>query len=194
MTACGMCEASSLRVTLMRKVADWRHRVQAAAHAGSPHSSRTTALVLHPASFPQRSTAATSAPCSPCYRHSSSPGPRHTTQVAAAAAGRADAAAAPPSAAPTAAPLKPGAGAAAALSVGDVVQVTCDRLGTGGVGVCLFGPSQLVLLVKGALPGEQLTAVITAVKKSERQDLLGEWHSIVSELQWWSVQCMIVTL
>jgi tRNA/tmRNA/rRNA uracil-C5-methylase (TrmA/RlmC/RlmD family) len=51
--------------------------------------------------------------------------------------------------------------------VGAAVEVTCERLGTGGVGVCLWGTSQLVLLVKGALPGEQLTAVITAVKKSE---------------------------
>jgi predicted RNA-binding protein with TRAM domain len=161
-TARGMCEASSL----MRKVADWRHRLQAA-HAGSPHSSRTNALVPHRYSSPQHSTSAASAPHRPCCKHSSSPGPRHTTRVAAAAAGHADAAAAPPRAAPTAAQPKPGTGAAAALSVGDVVQVTCDRLGTGGVGVCLFGPSQLVLLVKGALPGEQLTAAITAVKKSE---------------------------
>jgi predicted RNA-binding protein with TRAM domain len=71
-----------------------------------------------------------------------------------------------------AAPASTAAAAAAAerggmLSVGDMVEVACWRLGTGGVGVCLWGPTQLVLLVKGALPGEQLTAVITAVKKSE---------------------------
>ena len=53
------------------------------------------------------------------------------------------------------------------LCVGQVVEVCCARVGTGGVGVCLWGPSQLVLLVKGALPGEVLTATITAVKKSE---------------------------
>jgi hypothetical protein len=43
--------------------------------------------------------------------------------------------------------------------------VQCDRLGVGGVGVCLLGPSRLVLLVRGALPGETLLARITAVKK-----------------------------
>jgi predicted RNA-binding protein with TRAM domain len=74
------------------------------------------------------------------------------------------AAAAPPST-PTAAAAATERGGV--LSVGDMAEVSCERLGTGGVGVCLWGPSQLVLLVKGALPGEQLTAVITAVKKSE---------------------------
>lgn len=63
------------------------------------------------------------------------------------------------------------------LTVGQVVEVNCQRLGTGGVGVCLWGDnkttttgsssSKFVLLVKGALPGERLTARITTVKKSE---------------------------
>jgi tRNA/tmRNA/rRNA uracil-C5-methylase (TrmA/RlmC/RlmD family) len=46
------------------------------------------------------------------------------------------------------------------------VEVTCERLGTGGVGVCTWGASKLVLLVRSALPGERLTAAITAVKRN----------------------------
>jgi hypothetical protein len=33
------------------------------------------------------------------------------------------------------------------------------------VGVCLLGPSRLVLLVRGVLPGETLVTRLTAVKK-----------------------------
>jgi tRNA/tmRNA/rRNA uracil-C5-methylase (TrmA/RlmC/RlmD family) len=50
-------------------------------------------------------------------------------------------------------------------AVGAEFEVCCERLGVGGVGVCLLGPSRLVLLVRGALPGETLVARLTAVKK-----------------------------
>lgn len=144
-----MCEASHLA----NKVADWRLRIRAAA-AGSSRP-RLTPAVLHPCPQP----AVVSAPrqqflthqrqwLPPCHTNSS---PGRSMACAAAAS---------PSSAAAAA-------SAAALSVGEVVQVTCERLGTDGMGVCLYGPSRLVLLVKNALPGEQLTAVVTAVRKSE---------------------------
>jgi tRNA/tmRNA/rRNA uracil-C5-methylase (TrmA/RlmC/RlmD family) len=58
------------------------------------------------------------------------------------------------------------AAAAAVLpAVGAEFEVRCERLGVGGVGVCLLGASRLVLLVRGALPGETLVAKLTAVKK-----------------------------
>lgn len=52
-------------------------------------------------------------------------------------------------------------------AMGAEVTVVCGRLGTEGVGVCTAPPSRFVLLIKGALPGEQLVAKITAVKKGD---------------------------
>ena len=139
-----MCEASHLA----HKVADWRLRIRAAA-AGSSRP-RVTFAVLHPGPQPAVVSATHQQICT-----QRRPSRNKGRSVACAAAASPSGAAAP------AAP------AAAALSVGEVVQVTCERLGTDGMGVCLYGPSRLVLLVKNALPGEQLTAVVTAVRKSE---------------------------
>ncbi|KAF8058320.1 RNA methyltransferase [Scenedesmus sp. PABB004] len=66
----------------------------------------------------------------------------------------------------------PGASAAAPaadrrppLSVGQELELVCERLGTGGVGICPWGPTRVVVLVRGALPGERLVARVTAVKR-----------------------------
>jgi hypothetical protein len=145
--------------------------------AGYSHSSSYAALqlpqqrALHPHSRACRAsskhtapTAAAATSCSSSHCQSLA-APQHfrcrsssRSQYAPRAASASAAAAAATPATPT---------PAEELSVGGVVEVACERLGTGGVGVCLWGPSQLVLLVKGALPGEQLTAIITTVKKSE---------------------------
>lgn len=131
---------------LAQKLADWRHRVRAAAGP-----------VLHPA-LPAV------CPSTLTYSNSSSASSSNSSLCPSRQQRRQPAATSTSTG--TAGPVR-AAAAAEPLSVGDVVSVSCARLGTGGVGVCLWGPSQLVLLVKGALPGEQLTAVVTAVKKSE---------------------------
>lgn len=67
-------------------------------------------------------------------------------------------------------------------AVGAELVVVCDRLGTEGVGVCTAPPSRFVLLIKGALPGEQLVAKITAVKKGMQR--LMQCSSLDNDLQW----------
>jgi hypothetical protein len=56
---------------------------------------------------------------------------------------------------------------AALPAVGDVLELECSRLGTGGVGICLWGSSSWVVLVQRALPGELLRCRVTSVSKGE---------------------------
>jgi predicted RNA-binding protein with TRAM domain len=137
--------------SLALKLSDWRHRVRTAEAVLPP--------AVHPTVCPSTRTCSSSASTTrSCHSRQQGRQPAATTIRAGATPTKTQAAAAAGAAA---------AAAAETLSVGDVVSVSCARLGTGGVGVCLWGPSQFVLLVKGALPGEQLTAAVTAVKKSE---------------------------
>jgi hypothetical protein len=52
-------------------------------------------------------------------------------------------------------------------AVGDVLELECSRLGTGGVGICLWGSSSWVVLVHRALPGELLRCKVTSVNRGE---------------------------
>jgi hypothetical protein len=54
---------------------------------------------------------------------------------------------------------------AAMPALGESLLLRCDRIGSGGMGVCLVGDSRLVVLVRGALPGELLQATVTALHK-----------------------------
>jgi len=54
-------------------------------------------------------------------------------------------------------------------AVGDRLELTCERLGHGGVGICLLGPTSVVVLCERALPGERLSAVVTAVSRSHAE-------------------------
>lgn len=56
---------------------------------------------------------------------------------------------------------------AALPAVGDVLELECSRLGTGGVGICLWGSSSWVVLVQRALPGELLRCRVTSVSRGE---------------------------
>lgn len=156
---------------LSHKVADWCSRISRA--AASPVSAPAAPRIARLSQALACSTSSTAVHPQPTYRAGRSSSSSYCSTVSCRASSATHSSLPPrPSATHTADPASlqtPGtvSPAAAALSVGQVVEVECERLGTAGVGVCLWGPSRLVLLVQGALPGERLTAVITAVKKSE---------------------------
>jgi len=172
---------------LSHKVADWRSRISRA--AASPPAAPTSPR-LPQALACSSSTSSPAVRPQPRYSASRSSSSCRSTVSCRASSATHSSLPLHPSAAHTADPASlqtPGtvSPAAASLSVGQVVEVECERLGTAGVGVCLWGPSRLVLLVQGALPGERLTAVITAVKKSEcagRFGWVGGWGDLDTQM------------
>lgn len=73
-------------------------------------------------------------------------------------------------AASTSAPAAAAVGGGSRLpAVGDRLELTCERIGHSGVGVCLLPPTGLVVLCERALPGERLSAVVTAVSRSHAE-------------------------
>lgn len=95
---------------------------------------------------------------------------RSAAARAARAAGSAAAPAAKPAAAAavaaSAAAAEGEASAAGVLpAVGSELTLRCARLGSEGKGICLLPPSGLVVMVRGALPGELLTARVAAQQK-----------------------------
>lgn len=105
--------------------------------------------------------------CHPCRAQASEQGstarsvPRARRPLAAVAARPV------PAAAPAAAIVAPGAPQLLPLALGQELELRCERLGTDGHGVCLYGPTRLVVLARGVLPGELLQARVTALHKGE---------------------------